>query len=49
MVAMNLILALLGIAAVAAVCLVGFRAGRPEPARTVVEELPAQEDERLAA
>ena len=48
MIATNLILALLAIAAVATVCLVGFRAGRPEPVR-VVEELRLEDDERRAA
>ena len=48
MIATNLILALLAIAAVAAVCLAGFLAAQQEPAR-VVEELHFEEDERQAA
>jgi len=48
MIATNLILALLAIAAVAAVCLAGFLAAQHEPAR-VVEELLLEEDERQAA
>jgi hypothetical protein len=48
MIATNLILVALAIAAVAAVCLAGFRAAQQEPAR-VVEELHFEEDERRAA
>jgi hypothetical protein len=48
MIATNLILALVAIAAVAAVCLAGFHAAQREPAR-IVEELRFEEDERQAA
>jgi hypothetical protein len=48
MIATNLILVILAIAAVAAVCLAGFRAAQQEPAR-IVEELHFEEDERRAA
>jgi hypothetical protein len=47
--AANLILALLAVAALAAVAGVGFRAGRPEPARVEVDKPSVEEDDRIAA
>ena len=49
MIAANLILALLAVAAVATVSGVGFRAGRPVLARRRVEEHRDEERERKAA